>query len=126
MDLDKGITEINKELIIKPNYTFDEFKRTKYYTNQDGIRIINLEGPQCINNRNYIVSIFFRDGIIYMLSLIGCDEEYKAEDEPKRKEYHDRILEELGVHNNEEYTWGSIKSIYDARSNLSSINITYR
>ena len=70
MDISKGIVEIDNELVVKPNFTFEQFKETKYYTNQDGIRIIYLDEPQIIKNRKYIVSLFFRDGKIYMLSLI--------------------------------------------------------
>lgn len=86
MDISKGIVEIDNELVVKPNFTFEQFKETKYYTNQDGIRIIYLDGPQIIKNRKYIVSLFFRDGKIYMLSLICCDEEYSEKDESKRKD----------------------------------------
>lgn len=125
MDISKGIVEIDNELVVKPNFTFEQFKETKYYTNQDGIRIIYLDGPQIIKNRKYIVSLFFRDGKIYMLSLICCDEEYSEKDESKRKDLHDVILKELGVLENSNFEWGEIKSIYDARSNISSINIIY-
>ena len=125
MDISKGIVEIDNELVVKPNFTFEQFKETKYYTNQDGIRIIYLDGPQIIKNRKYIVSLFFRDGKIYMLSLICCDEEYSEKDESKRKDLHDVILKELGVLENSNFEWGEIKSIYDARSNNSSINIIY-
>ena len=125
MDISKGIVEIDNELVVKPNFTFEQFKETKYYTNQDGIRIIYLDGPQIIKNRKYIVSLFFRDGKIYMLSLICCDEEYSEKDESKRKDLHDVILKELGVLENSNFEWGEIKSIYDARSNISSINTIY-
>lgn len=43
MDISKGIVEIDNELVVKPNFTFEQFKETKYYTNQDGIRIIYLD-----------------------------------------------------------------------------------
>ena len=125
MDISKGIVEIDNELVVKPNFTFEQFKETKYYTNQDGIRIIYLDEPQIIKNRKYIVSLFFRDGKIYMLSLICCDEEYSEKDESKRKDLHDLILKELGVLENSNFEWGEIKSIYDARSNISRINIIY-
>lgn len=125
MDISKGIVEIDNELVVKPNFTFEQFKETKFYLNQDGIRIIYLDGPQIIKNRKYIVSLFFRDGKIYMLSLICCDEEYSEKDESKRKDLHDAILQEFGVFENSNFEWGEIKSIYDARSNISSINIIY-
>lgn len=125
MDISKGIVEIDNELVVKPNFTFEQFKETKYYTNQDGIRIIYLDEPQIIKNRKYIVSLFFRDGKIYMLSLICCDAEYSEKDESKRKDLHDLILKELGVLENSNFEWGEIKSIYDARSNISSMGHSY-
>lgn len=125
MDISKGIVKIDNELVVKPNFTFEQFKQTKFYINQDGIRIIYLDEPQIIKNRKYIVSLFFRDGKIYMLSLICCDEEYSEKDESKRKDLHDAILREFGVFENSNFEWGEIKSIYDARSNISSINIIY-
>ena len=56
MDISKGIVEIDNELVVKPNFTFEQFKETKYYTNQDGIRIIYLDGPQIIKNRKYFLT----------------------------------------------------------------------
>lgn len=53
MDISKGIVEIDNELVVKPNFTFEQFKETKYYTNQDGIRIIYLDEPQIIKNRSF-------------------------------------------------------------------------
>lgn len=39
MDISRGIIRIDNELVVKPNFTFEQFKGTKFYTNQDGIRI---------------------------------------------------------------------------------------
>ena len=125
MDVCKGIVEIDNDLVIKPGYKFQEFKETKYYTNQDGIRIIYLDSPKKINNREYYVSLFFREGKINVLSLICSDTEYSEKDEPMRKELHDSILKEMGLHNSSEFEWGQIKSNYDASSNFSSIDIVY-
>lgn len=60
-----------------------------------------------------------------MVSLICCDEEYSESDEPKRKALHDDILKKLGIIEHRKYDWGMISSDYDARSNISSINVTY-
>ena len=37
----------------------------------------------------------------------------------------DDILNELGINQQMEYSWGKISSDYDVRSNVSSINIMY-
>lgn len=125
MDLSKGRININNELIVQPNFTFEQFKETKFYKNQDGIRIIYLDGLQIIESKKYIVSLFFQSGKIYMLSLICCEQDFSENDEYKRKDLHDMILYELGVLSNSKFEWGEIESVYDARSNISSINILY-
>lgn len=125
IDIKKGIVKIADDLCISPNYSFDQFKKTSFYNNQDGIRIIYLEQQQCINGTNYLVSVFFRNNKIYMLSLVCCKEQYSEEDEKERKELHDEILKKYGVIGKKEFGWGSVSSDYDARSNCSSINFLY-
>ncbi len=124
-NINKGIIKVADGLIVAPNFTFGQFKKTKFYKNQDGIKIIYLDGYQVIEKRKYLVSLFFRNGKIYILSLICCDEEYSERDEPKRKELHDKVLQEFGVFGNGKFGWGKIESAYDMRSNISSINIVY-
>lgn len=69
------------------------------------------------------VSFFFREGKIYMVSLINCDENISEDREKERKEIHDRILIQEGIESGKEYNWGKIESKYDVRSNVSSIDI---
>lgn len=124
-DISRGCITISKDLVIYLGFLFEQFKETKYYKSQDGVRIIYLDGYQMINNRKYIVSLFFRNNKIYMVSLICCDKEFNENEEYKRKELHDNILRELRIESQVEYSWGKISSDYDVRSNLSSINLTY-
>lgn len=112
-------------LTIFPGFSFEQFKNTRFYKNQDGVRIFYLDEQQIIDNRKYIVSLFFRNGKIYMVSLICCDNKFSEKDEDKRKILHDDILNNLGIDQQMEYRWGKISSNYDARSNVSSINIMY-
>lgn len=125
MDINNGIFKITNDLVVSSNYTFEDFKKTKYYNAQDGIRVIYLTEKQVIDNKNFLVSLFFRNDKIYMLSLICCDAEYTEEDEYKRKLLHDMILKKWGVIGKGKYKWGTIGSVYDARSNISSINIIF-
>ena len=60
------------------------------------------------------------------MSLICCEQEYSEKNEKERKLLHDEILHKLGIDSNSRYVWGKILSEYDARSNLSSINIIYK
>lgn len=125
LDISKGFFKISDELTIFPGFSFEQFKHTRFYKNQDGLRIIYLDEQQIIDNRKYIVSLFFRNGKIYMVSLICCDKEFSEKDEDKRKILHDDIFNELGINQQMEYSWGEISSDYDARSNVSSIDIMY-
>ena len=117
LDISNGFLKISDELTIFSGFSFEQFKHTRFYKNQDGVRIIYLDEQQVIDNRKYIVSLFFRNGKIYMVSLICCDKEFS--------EKHDDILNELGINQQMEYSWGKISSDYDVRSNVSSINIMY-
>ncbi len=124
-DIRDGFISISDKLTICPDFSFEQFKQTKFYKNQDGIKIIYLDGQQIIDDRAYTVSLFFRNGKIYMVSLICCDKKFPENDEKKRKILHDEILNESGLRSQERYSWGKISSDYDDRSNLSSINIVY-
>ena len=70
IDVTNGEVSTREGLVIGPNYSFDKFKTTKFYNGQDGVRIIYLDEHQTIYGRQFIMSLFFRDGIIYMVSLI--------------------------------------------------------
>ena len=126
IDLKKGTVKIADDLSISPNYTFDEFKKTSFYNTQDGVRVIDLDNQQfCIDGTNYLVSFFFRDNKICVLSLLCCEEQYSEENEKERKKLHDVILKKYGVIGKKEFTWGRVSSDYDARGNCSSINFLY-
>ena len=125
IDVTNGEVSTREGLVIGPNYSFDKFKTTKFYNGQDGVRIIYLDEHQTIYGRQFIMSLFFRDGIIYMVSLICCDEKFSESNERDRKKIHDKILTEMGLLQGEKYQWGKIVSEYDVRSNISSININY-
>ena len=68
----------------RPGYTFEDFKKTPFYTNQDGIRIIPLKGGKEIDAHKFIASLFFRDGKLYMISLACVDMDIPFEEEEKR------------------------------------------
>ena len=125
LDFNNGFLKLSDELTIFPGFSFEQFKNTRYSKNQDGLRIFYLDEQQIMDNRKYIVSLFFRNGKIYMVSLLCCDKEFSEKDEVKRKILHDDILNELGINHQKKYSWGKISSDYDARSNVSSINILY-
>lgn len=120
-----GELKINDELIVHPEYQFDEFKNTEYYDGQDGIKIIYLEKIQKIDTYHYFVNLFFKEKQLYSVSLINCDQNISESNEIDRKTIHDKILSENGIQNNVSYNWGKIISEYNPRSNISSIDIFY-
>ncbi|EAC6401925.1 hypothetical protein B9F79_15540, partial [Listeria monocytogenes] len=110
-----GELKINDELIVHPEYQFDEFKNTEYYDGQDGIKIIYLEKIQKIDTYHYFVNLFFKEKQLYSVSLINCDQNISESNEIDRKTIHDKILSENGIQNNVSYNWGKIISEYDPR-----------
>ena len=105
LDICNGFLKISDELTIFPGFSCGQFKHTRFYKNQDRVKIIYLDEQQIIDNKKYIVSLFFRNGKIYMVSLICCDKEFSEKDEDKRKILHDDILNELGINQQMEYCW---------------------
>lgn len=75
IDSKVGRVTTEEGLVIEPFYTFEKFKKTNFYNGQDGIRIIYLDENQTISERKFMVSLFFHNGLIYMVSLICCDVE---------------------------------------------------
>ena len=103
----------------------NDFKRTPYFKGQDGVRIIYLDEPQKIGKYKFLVGFFFKDRVIYMVTLINCDKDFQENEEKNRKGIHDSILQENGIEDGKEYKWGRVVSEYDVRGNISSINIYY-
>lgn len=124
MDFENGIIIVDGEPFCT-GYSFEKFKKSPFYENQDGIKVIYLDGQKEIQGRKYIVSLFFKNYIIYMISLICCDVNFTPETEKERKKVHDQILNEYLINNEKEFAWGKVISEYDSRSNISSINILY-
>ena len=125
IDIKNGEFKVNDSLIFFPGFTFNDFKRTPYFKGQDGVRIIYLDEPQKIGKYKFLVGLFFKDRVIYMITLINCDKEFQENEERKRKNIHDSILQENGIEDGKEYKWGRVVSEYDVRGNISSINIYY-
>ena len=58
-------------------------KKTSFYDNQKPNKIIYLVEPQIIDDKKYIVSLFFRDGKIYSFSLLNIDFDFTVETEKR-------------------------------------------
>ncbi|HHQ1051408.1 TPA: hypothetical protein ACSKNP_002899, partial [Listeria monocytogenes] len=86
-----GELKINDDLIVQPEFQFDEFKKTKYYGGQDGIKIIYLEKIKKIDTYHYFVNLFFKEKQLYSVSLINCDQNISESNEIYRKTIHDKI-----------------------------------
>lgn len=124
MDLKSGIIKINGE-IFAPGYTFEDFQRSTFFEGQDAVRIIRLNDTVKIGGNNFITSLFFRNKILYMLSMMSVDIDIPFSEEIKRKQLHDEILAKNGLSPETFFDWGNIKSVYDPKGNVSSINIIY-
>ncbi|WP_298035547.1 hypothetical protein [uncultured Dysosmobacter sp.] len=56
-DISDGFISISDKLTIYPDFSFEQFKHTKFYKNQDGIKMIYLDGQQIIDDRKYTVNV---------------------------------------------------------------------
>ena len=124
MDLARGIIEIEGERFY-PGYTFEDFKRSHFYTDQDGILSIDLDHPVQIMNHTYLISICFMDYELDRLFLYCIDKEIPDDREIERKKLHEQILADQGLAPVNNYPWGSVDSCYDNRINRYFIAIVY-
>jgi hypothetical protein len=123
-DISKGVISLSDDLVITSGYTFDQFRATRYYKGQKPERVFWLDEKFIFQGHSFMAGLFFRNGVIYTLSLLCCDREFGMEEEEKRKELHDEILKSAGIVQRD-HEWGHIQSVYDGRSNISSIDIVY-
>ena len=68
---------------------------------------------------------FFRNKVLHMISIICVDVEIPFSEEIKHKNIHDNILKNNGLAPESFFDWGNIKSVYDPKGNVCSINIIY-
>ena len=122
--ISKGVISLSDDLVITSGYTFDQFRATRYYKGQKPERVFWLDEKFIFQGHSFMAGLFFRNGVIYTLSLLCCDREFGMEEEEKRKELHDEILKSAGI-TQRDHEWGHIQSVYDGRSNISSIDIVY-
>ena len=125
VDRKTGFIRIDEDLIFYPGYSFEEFRMSKHYRGEDGILMISLQDKYWIGTNEFYVSFFFRKNKLYMVSYLIHDKRITMENEIDRKKIHDRILCEMGLEVENEFSWGSIKSNYDPKGNVSSIGIVY-
>lgn len=121
IDLKTGIIEINGEIIM-PGYTFEDFRNTKFYKGQDGIRIIRINDTAQIGENKFIASFFFRNKILYMISIICVDVEIPFSEEIKRKNIHDNILKNNGLAP-ESFLIGEISNLCTIRKEMFAASI---
>ena len=124
IDVNNGTFSLDDDLVIAPGYTFGQFRKTKYYAGQNPERAFWLEETFEFHDHSFKVGLFFRGETIYILSLLCCDKPFNMEEEEKRKIYHDGILESWAIAQSD-YPWGRIKSEYDSKSNISSIDVVF-
>ena len=125
INIETGEIKVNKELALSPWFTFGDFKNTSFYDNHDGIKSIQLKETQVIDNNRYYVSFFFKNSLLYAITLMIADLTISENDEEQRKSLHDEVLSRNGIVSGKEYNWGKIVSEYDKRSNSSEILIVY-
>ncbi len=124
MSLRSGTIEIRGE-VISPGYIFEDFQNSVFYEGQDGVMVIQINDAMQIEGNHYLISFFFRNKVLHLLSLVCIDIDIPFSEELKRKQFHDEILKTKGLDPESAFAWGKIESAYDPKGNVSSINIIY-
>lgn len=112
LDINNGQIMISKDFVLYPGYSFEQFKQSHYYNNEDGVRVIYLDTVFCIDNNKFVVSLFFKSDVIYIISLVCIDYIISEKEEYKRKEVHDKIMKKNKLKNGKKYHWGNVVSKY--------------
>ena len=75
--MNKGVISFSDDLVITSGYTFEQFRNTRYYKGQNPERVFWLDEKFMFQGHSFMVGLFFRSGVIYMLSLLCCDLEWR-------------------------------------------------
>lgn len=129
----KGIITIDSDLMIYKGYTVDLFKKSKYYDKQDFDRFFVLKNSHSIRCHDYLIGLYFKNGVIKNISLMCVNDKFIENDEWKRKQYHDCILKhrliflkkQTPYKSGKTYNWGKISSELDPKGWSSFILFDY-
>jgi hypothetical protein len=126
INLKDGSIVIDGSYILHPLLHFDDFSKEKYYKGQNPLRLFSLGGVHEIDNWFFYVSVLFKENKLERIHLLVEDNSIKEwSDEPKRKKIHDELLQNIGINESKNFVWGRISSLYDPKSAISNIIITY-
>ncbi|AND79316.1 hypothetical protein [Streptococcus pantholopis] len=124
INTENGTVIFDDNFQLKKGMTFDDFKNSRYYNNQNYKRLFYIYDLK-LSRQSFIVGLFFRENKLYSISLILDDRTINQNEEEYRKQLHDRFLKENKINSIKNYRWGTLSSNYDRRSNISSIDIVY-
>lgn len=120
IDFNKGIITIDNVSFFN-GFTFEDFKKTKFFDNQDGTHFIDLKKDR-IDGYDVYTSLFWDNGKLSLISLILDQDNFTESD---TKKAHDSFLEKHGVSKKKVYEWGTIEAIIDPKSGFPSIDFSY-
>ncbi len=123
IDVTNGSIQLSNGVVLDKTFSFEAFKKTKFYQEQDETKVITLSPVQEIGGQEFVITIRFMNGLLDHVSLVSTAD-FSDKDEPLRKVHHDKLLQDWQIKCGE-YDWGRIESDYDRRGNISSINIFY-
>lgn len=126
INLKDGSIVIDGSYRLHPRLHFNDFSKGKYYKNQNPLRLFSLGGVHEINKRFFYVSLLFKENKLARIHLLVEDDSIKEwSDEPKRKIIHDELLKTISINESANFAWGRVSSLYDPKSAISNIIITY-
>lgn len=125
INLIDGSIVMDNKFILSHKLSFDEFKRSNYYNNENEIRMIYLDGMHKIEDNYFYISLYFKNGFLKQVQGMINNKDITEANEGMRKKLHDELLRKFNISTDKDYDWGVITSEYDRKSNSSDIIITY-
>jgi hypothetical protein len=120
-----GSIIIDDQFVLSPKLSFEDFKKSCYYNNQNENRMFYLEGVHEVNNNKFYISLYFNKKFLQSVHIIIDDTELSKNDEMLRKCVHDDLLLKNNIESGKEYSWGEITSVYEPRGDISLIVVNY-
>ena len=120
IDFEKGIITIDNVSFFN-GFTFEDFKKTKFFDNQDGFHFINLKKDR-IDEYDVYTSLFWCNEKLSGISLVLGKDNFTESD---TKKAHDSFLEKHGINKEKVYEWGKVESVLDVKSGFPFIGFSY-
>jgi len=114
---------VNGNILLSPNYTLEEFKKSDLYDENKNTSIFFWVDKTCeLEDHKFGIGLYFKDGKLNFIHLYCMDDNIR--DENERTRFHQEFVQRIAKKN--EYDWGEIDEFLDPREGYSIVIISYK